>query len=79
MANKLITGSMLPECWTECLKTSKYMEKRESIEEFNRNSTSARKRGVSIMPMRFSPTFGVKFLHQVLVSITSWDRIVSKN
>ena len=74
MANKLITGSMLPDCWKECLKTSNYMEKRESIEEFNKNSTSARKRGISIMPMKFSPTFGVKFLHQVRVSITSCSR-----
>ena len=68
LSNNLINGSMLPECWKECLKISKYMDKRESIEQFNKNSNSARKRGISIMPMKFSPTFGVKFLHQVRIT-----------
>ena len=63
--NKVITGSTLPDCWKECLKTSNYVEKQKSIEEFNKNTNSARKRGMSIMPIKFSPTFGVKFLHQV--------------
>ena len=66
--NNLITGSMLPDCWKECLKISKYMDERESIEQFNKNSNSTRKRGISIMPMKFSVTFGVKFLHQVRVT-----------
>ena len=68
--NKLIIGSTLPDCWKECIKTSEYYKKKALIEEFNRvNSDSSKKRGISIMPMKFAPTFGVKFLHQVRVML----------
>ena len=63
--NKLIVGSRLFDCWDECIKTSKYMEKREAINKFNKTGNSHKKRGISIMPMKFSVSFGVKFLHQV--------------
>ena len=63
--NKLIVGSTLSDCWDECIKTSKYMEKREAINEFNKTGNLHKKRGISIMPMKFSVSFGVKFLHQV--------------
>ena len=67
--NKLIVGSTLFDCWDECIKTSKYMEKREAINEFNEAGNSHKKRGISIMPMKFSVSFGVKFLHQVKLYI----------
>ena len=67
--NKLITGCTLSDCWTECLKSSEYMSKCKSIEEFNKNSNSTKKRGISIMPMKFSVSFGVKFMHQVTILI----------
>ena len=38
--NKLIVGSTLSDCWDECIKTSKYMEKREAINKFNKTVKS---------------------------------------
>ena len=64
--NKLIIGSTLSDCWKECLETSEYEKKRTLIEEFNnKNILTSKKRGISIMPMKFACTFGLKFLHQV--------------
>ena len=64
--NKLIEGSTLFDCWEECLKTSEYHKKRALIEEFNKNNReTSKKRGISMIPMKFACSFGVKFLQQV--------------
>ena len=64
--NQLVIGSTLVDCWKECINTSEYHKKRKIIEEFNRkNSDTSKKRGISIMPMKFACSFGVKFLMQV--------------
>ena len=64
--NKLIVGSTLLDCWEECLRTSEYHKKRALIEEFNKNnSDSSKKRGISMIPMKFACSLFEKFLQQV--------------
>ena len=75
--NKIITGCTLSDCWKECLSSSDYTNKCKSIEDFNRNSVSAKKRGISIMPMKFSVAFGVKFMHQVTLYASHHGTVMS--
>ena len=52
-------------CWEECKKQAKYSEKVKEIEAFNKaDSNGVIKRGVTMTPMKFSVTMGLKFANQ---------------
>lgn len=42
----------LPEVWNETLEKTKYLERAKQVEQFN-NDNMWKKRGISIMPMRY--------------------------
>jgi len=50
-------------CWDECLKSSRYEERKEEVEEFNLNNRY-KKRGISIVPTKFGIAFTALFLNQ---------------
>uniref|UniRef100_A0A8D0E4N7 FAD-binding PCMH-type domain-containing protein n=1 Tax=Salvator merianae TaxID=96440 RepID=A0A8D0E4N7_SALMN len=50
-------------CWEECLKISDYYNRQKAAEEFNRQN-SWKKKGLAIIPMKFSVGFNSTFYHQ---------------
>nr|XP_015199707.1 PREDICTED: xanthine dehydrogenase/oxidase [Lepisosteus oculatus] len=53
----------IQQCWEECMETSRYQQRREELEEFNRRNRW-RKRGIAIIPTKFGISFTVTFLNQ---------------
>ncbi|MEJ1271923.1 xanthine dehydrogenase [Cricetulus griseus] len=54
----------LIRCWTECLDKSSFHIRRTQVEEFNRKNYW-KKRGIAIIPMKFSVGFAATSYHQV--------------
>ncbi|VDP18129.1 unnamed protein product [Soboliphyme baturini] len=50
-------------CWTECMNMSKFHDRINDVENFNRNHIS-KKRGICVIPTKFGIAFGVKFMNQ---------------
>uniref|UniRef100_A0A8C2MDQ1 aldehyde oxidase n=1 Tax=Cricetulus griseus TaxID=10029 RepID=A0A8C2MDQ1_CRIGR len=53
----------LIRCWTECLDKSSFHIRRTQVEEFNRKNYW-KKRGIAIIPMKFSVGFAATSYHQ---------------
>lgn len=54
----------LIRCWNECLDKSSFHARRTQAEEFNRKNYW-KKRGIAIIPMKFSVGFAATSYHQV--------------
>lgn len=50
-------------CFHDCIKQSKYYQKKKEIEDFNRNNRW-RKRGISLVPTKYGIAFGAAYLNQ---------------
>lgn len=54
----------LVRCWNECLDKSSFAIRRTRVDEFNEKSYW-RKRGIAVVPMKFSVGFAATSYHQV--------------
>lgn len=54
----------LIRCWKECLDKSSFHIRRTKVEEFNKKSYW-KKRGIAVVPMKFSVGFAATSYHQV--------------
>ncbi|XP_028905631.1 xanthine dehydrogenase/oxidase-like isoform X2 [Ornithorhynchus anatinus] len=61
--NQKLEGFMVPRCWSECLENSQYHARRMEVETFNREN-AWKKRGLAIIPTKFSISIGIPFLNQ---------------
>ncbi|XP_060050166.1 aldehyde oxidase 2 isoform X2 [Erinaceus europaeus] len=53
----------LIRCWNECLDKSSFHDRRKEVEEFNKKNYW-KKRGIAIIPMKFSVGFALTSYHQ---------------
>uniref|UniRef100_A0A7M4EPV2 Aldehyde oxidase 3-like n=1 Tax=Crocodylus porosus TaxID=8502 RepID=A0A7M4EPV2_CROPO len=53
----------LRKCWTECLEKSEYYSRKTAAEEFNKQNYW-KKKGIAIIPMKFTAGFNKTFYHQ---------------
>uniref|UniRef100_A0A8C3PVF3 FAD-binding PCMH-type domain-containing protein n=1 Tax=Chrysolophus pictus TaxID=9089 RepID=A0A8C3PVF3_CHRPC len=51
------------KCWKECLVKSDYHSRKTKVEEFNRKNYW-KKKGIAIIPMKFSVGFNATYFHQ---------------
>lgn len=51
-------------CWNECLDKSSFHSRRKEVEEFNKKNYW-KKKGIAIVPMKFSVGFAATSYHQV--------------
>ncbi|XP_013807631.1 aldehyde oxidase 2-like [Apteryx mantelli] len=51
------------KCWEECLDKSEYYSRKATVEEFNKKSYW-KKKGIAIIPMKFSVGFNATYYHQ---------------
>ncbi|XP_013100415.2 xanthine dehydrogenase-like [Stomoxys calcitrans] len=61
--NQLLEDFPVRRCFEDCLKQSKYHQRKSEIQEYNRNNRW-RKRGIAIVPTKYGIAFGVKHLNQ---------------
>lgn len=54
----------LIRCWNECLDKSSFHSRRMQVEEFNKKNYW-KKKGIAIIPMKFSVGFAATSYHQV--------------
>lgn len=54
----------LIRCWNECLDRSSFHSRRMQVEEFNKKNYW-KKKGIAIIPMKFSVGFAATSYHQV--------------
>lgn len=54
----------LIRCWNECLDKSSFHSRRRQVEEFNKKNYW-KKKGMAIVPMKFSVGFAATSYHQV--------------
>lgn len=65
----------LIRCWNECQDTSSFPSRRIQVEEFNKKNYW-KKRGIAMIPMKFSVGFAASSYHQVsLVHVVSDPRV----
>ncbi|KAF1371502.1 hypothetical protein PFLUV_G00277450 [Perca fluviatilis] len=62
--NQVLDQLTLDRCWDECLQRSRYQQRRDAAELFNRQNRWT-KRGVAIVPTKFGISFTAAFLNQV--------------
>uniref|UniRef100_A0A663DVJ5 FAD-binding PCMH-type domain-containing protein n=1 Tax=Aquila chrysaetos chrysaetos TaxID=223781 RepID=A0A663DVJ5_AQUCH len=55
------------KCWEECLDKSDYYSRKAMVEEFN-TKNYWKKKGIAIIPMKFSVGFNTTYFHQVTSS-----------
>ncbi|KFP71281.1 Aldehyde oxidase, partial [Acanthisitta chloris] len=51
------------KCWEECLKKSDYYSRKAMVEEFNKKNYW-KKKGIAIIPMKYSVGFPMSYFHQ---------------
>uniref|UniRef100_A0A8C6Z9C6 Aldehyde oxidase 2-like n=1 Tax=Nothoprocta perdicaria TaxID=30464 RepID=A0A8C6Z9C6_NOTPE len=51
------------KCWKECLQKSEYSIRKERVEEFNKKNYW-KKKGIAIIPMKYSVGFNATYFHQ---------------
>ncbi|NWX99683.1 AOXB oxidase, partial [Nothoprocta ornata] len=51
------------KCWKECLQKSEYSIRKEKVEEFNKKNYW-KKKGIAIIPMKYSVGFNATYFHQ---------------
>ncbi|XP_039649865.1 xanthine dehydrogenase/oxidase-like [Perca fluviatilis] len=61
--NQVLDQLTLDRCWDECLQRSRYQQRRDAAELFNRQNRWT-KRGVAIVPTKFGISFTAAFLNQ---------------
>ncbi|KAG5876925.1 hypothetical protein JTB14_007388 [Gonioctena quinquepunctata] len=61
--NQKLTDSTLERCWKECIETSQYYHKKESVKKFNRENRY-KKRGISVIPTKYGISYSEIFLNQ---------------
>ncbi|XP_071455101.1 xanthine dehydrogenase/oxidase-like [Hetaerina americana] len=61
--NHVLEHCTLKRCWNECLKRSEYNQRRQEVNDFNRQHRW-RKRGLCILPTMFGISFTVSFINQ---------------
>nr|QEO19121.1 rosy [Rhagovelia antilleana] len=61
--NQKIEHNTLERCWTECLRDSKFQERKAAVEKFN-SEHRWRKRGIAVVPTKFGISFTTTFLNQ---------------
>ncbi|KAJ1825003.1 hypothetical protein LPJ60_000296 [Coemansia sp. RSA 2675] len=61
--NQKLVGWNVPRMWTQLRAKAKYDERRQAVDEFNRQSIH-RKRGLAMLPTKFSISFDITFLNQ---------------
>lgn len=54
----------LRRCWKECLEKSSFFARKKAAEEFNGNNYW-KKRGLAVVPMKFSVAVPIAFYNQV--------------
>ena len=61
----IICDDNLLKCWEQCLDQSNYFEMRKEVENFNNDPANKKiKRGISIIPCKFTPFIPAKFRSQ---------------
>ena len=60
---QVVRNHLLPEILDQLAETSKYRQRLQEVEEFNRQSTT-HLRGLALTPMKFGISFTTKFLNQ---------------
>ncbi|XP_062816537.1 aldehyde oxidase 2 isoform X2 [Anolis carolinensis] len=55
-------------CWEECLEKSDYYKRRQAAEEFNKQNYW-KKKGIAIIPMKFSVGYNETFYHQAFALV----------
>jgi xanthine dehydrogenase molybdopterin-binding subunit B len=63
-SNTKVTGCTLEKCWQECLTRSNFEQKQKNVLDFNAKN-KRKKRGLSLTPIKFAPSFFCGFLNQV--------------
>lgn len=66
----------LIRCWNECLDKSSFHIRRTRVDEFNKKSYW-KKRGIAIVPMKFSVGFAATSYHQVKFTHTRMCHVVN--
>ena len=61
--DQLMETSSLTDCWSECLKQSRYYDVKKELEAFNAGN-KWKKRGVAIIPTCFGISFNARFMNQ---------------
>ncbi|KAJ8964528.1 hypothetical protein NQ314_004823 [Rhamnusium bicolor] len=61
--NQKLTNCTLDKCWTECINSSDYYNRRKEVEKFNRENRY-KKRGLSVIPTKYGIAFTAPFLNQ---------------
>nr|XP_008510359.1 PREDICTED: aldehyde oxidase 2-like isoform X1 [Equus przewalskii] len=62
----------LIRCWNECLDKSSFHSRRMQVAEFNKKNYW-RKRGLAVVPMKFSVGFAATSFHQVRLIYVGWN------
>ncbi|KYO33620.1 hypothetical protein Y1Q_0008774 [Alligator mississippiensis] len=70
----------LKRCWKECLAKSEYYSRKTSVEEFNKQNYW-KKKGIAIIPMKFSVGYNTTYYHQDACQILRkrLEPIIQKN
>lgn len=66
--NQEFDATNLMRCWDECMRKSSYVNRRNKVQLFNKENYW-KKRGLAIIPLKFTVGFVEKMYHQVCVSI----------
>lgn len=61
---QVFSPETLIRCWNECLDKSSFHNRRMQVEEFNKKNYW-KKKGMAIIPMKFSVGFAATSYHQV--------------
>ena len=61
--NQIVSGCTLLKCWEECMKQSNFLEMKCGVNQFNA-ANRWKKRGISIIPVKYGIAFSVPFLNQ---------------
>ncbi|MCK6545375.1 xanthine dehydrogenase molybdopterin binding subunit [Myxococcota bacterium] len=61
--HQIVTDNRMPRLWRELVESSDYLARRAAIERANATSTS-KKRGLAIVPVKFGISFTASFLNQ---------------
>ena len=63
-----VKGCTLTKCWTTCVQESNYYRQLQQVQKFNEESEFI-KQGISMVPMKFAVTMGMKQLMQGLCTL----------
>lgn len=58
----------LVRCWKECMEKSDFSHRRQAVNVFNQQN-QFKKRGISIIPIKYGIGFAEGFLNQVYLSL----------